>query len=823
MTGLESELLDRLQRHHLKQDEEDLLLAAILGEAELEATVGGTAPARPDRSAGQQATSDGREEGMPAGAYLRSISVSGFRGIGPESTLELMPGPGLTVVCGRNGSGKSSFAEALEVLLTGQIRRLDDRTAVWKSTWRCLHGGPPEVSAELLLEGFTGAARVTRTWKPADKSVTDGSVAVRVPGEPDAGLERLGWGPALNLYRPFLSHAELEVLLDRPSQLYDQLNNLLGLEEINDITGRVTDARKRSDSVVAGAKAQLTGLGALLHDCADERARRAEAMLGVKNADLDGLQGLATGGPVVDTGPIELLGRLRSVNAPAPSAVAEAASRLTAAATRLEEVGSSTAADAAATAGLLSAAVAHFSRHGPGDCPVCGRPGALDDDWLARTTSQIERLGRQAHELREATAEAESAWHEAQLLVGAPPEQLRQADTVGVDAGAAVSAWQEWASPPHGNIDAGGLRAWSDHLTRTHPALHSAVAALQEAAGGELERRRDSWAPVAAAISAWVTAERAGQEAKGTSARLKRVETWMKAANDELRNARLRPFADGTVALWSQLRQASNVELVRMALTGTTTNRAVDFEVTVDGNEAAGLGVMSQGEVNALALSVFLPRATSPDSPLRFVVIDDPVQAMDPSKVDGMARVLTDVAASRQVVVFTHDDRLPIALRNLQLPARIIEVSRQNESVVTLRPSRDPASDDLDDAMRLAVGEEIPAPVTARVVPGLCRSAIEETCYEITRQRRLARGDKHSLVEEALAATTTTMTKLALAIFDDAGRGGEVYDWLNRNIGPWAPNLVKEVNKGAHESVSDPRRLVEDSRRLVQRLREKLP
>jgi hypothetical protein len=35
----------------------------------------------------------------------------GLRGIGPRQTLELVPGPGLTVVAGRNGSGKSSFAE----------------------------------------------------------------------------------------------------------------------------------------------------------------------------------------------------------------------------------------------------------------------------------------------------------------------------------------------------------------------------------------------------------------------------------------------------------------------------------------------------------------------------------------------------------------------------------------------------------------------------------------------------------------------------------------------------------------------------------------
>jgi wobble nucleotide-excising tRNase len=51
--------------------------------------------------------------------------------------------------------------------------------------------------------------------------------------------------------------------------------------------------------------------------------------------------------------------------------------------------------------------------------------------------------------------------------------------------------------------------------------------------------------------------------------------------------------------------------------------------VTVDGVEGAALGVMSQGELHAMALSLFLPRATLPESPFRFVVIDDPVQSMD--------------------------------------------------------------------------------------------------------------------------------------------------------------------------------------------------
>jgi hypothetical protein len=83
---------------------------------------------------------------------------------------------------------------------------------------------------------------------------------------------------------------------------------------------------------------------------------------------------------------------------------------------------------------------------------------------------------------------------------------------------------------------------------------------------------------------------------------------------------------------------------------------------------------MSQGEVNALALAVFLPRARLPASPFRFLVIDDPVQAMDPAKVDGLARVLDKAASDRQVIVFTHDNRLVQAVRQLRLPATVVHV-----------------------------------------------------------------------------------------------------------------------------------------------------
>src|SRR4051794_40463170 len=86
--------------------------------------------------------------------WLRSVSVEGFRGIGPPAVLELEPRPGLTVVAGRNGSGKSSFAEGLELLLTGRLRRWEKRPKAWTETWQCLHHAEPtRIAAVFVPEG----------------------------------------------------------------------------------------------------------------------------------------------------------------------------------------------------------------------------------------------------------------------------------------------------------------------------------------------------------------------------------------------------------------------------------------------------------------------------------------------------------------------------------------------------------------------------------------------------------------------------------------------------------------------------------------------
>ena len=102
-----------------------------------------------------------------------------------------------------------------------------------------------------------------------------------------------------------------------------------------------------------------------------------------------------------------------------------------------------------------------------------------------------------------------------------------------------------------------------------------------------------------------------------------------------------------------------------------------------------------------------------PESPFGFVVIDDSVQAMAPGKVDGLARVLATVAKERQVVVLTHDERLPESACRLHIPAHVIDVVRRLGSQVACRTIGDPVTQSLSDARALLRTDDLRAGAAA--------------------------------------------------------------------------------------------------------------
>jgi hypothetical protein len=175
--------------------------------------------------------------------------------------------------------------------------------------------------------------------------------------------------------------------------------------------------------------------------------------------------------------------------------------------------------------------------------------------------------------------------------------------------------------------------------------------------------------------------------------------------------------------------------------------------------------------------------------------------------VDGLARVLRETAETRQLVVFTHDDRLSEAVRRLGIEATVIEVTRRGQSAIELRPGLDPVERYLEDARAVALTHGLPEPALRRVVPGLCRMAIEAACAEAVRRRRLARGDGHAAVEDALRALHGTRAWAAMALFDTTDRTDDVLSALNKE-GREVADVFREVNKGAHEGMTMEPKLV---------------
>src|SRR5690606_5542976 len=179
-----------------------------------------------------------------------------------------------------------------------------------------------------------------------------------------------------------------------------------------------------------------------------------------------------------------------------------------------------------------------------------------------------------------------------------------------------------------------------------------------------------AWTPLVPRLRSWLELARTVHARAAELQTARAAEVWLKSATAHVRDERLAPLAGTARWVWQSLRQQSNVELGGIRLQGNANSaRRVQLDVTVDQVDGAALGVMSQGELHALGLSLFLPRATVADSPFRFVMIDDPVQAMDPAKGDGLATVLAEVAKTRQVVVFTRAGRLAAAVRGTKLMA----------------------------------------------------------------------------------------------------------------------------------------------------------
>lgn len=805
----------QLQNSALPDEVALLVLAALEGDEELDGYLDDGVPvSRPEPSS---ATNDAEVNGV----VLTSIKVEGFRGIGPACELPIAPKPGLTIVAGRNGSGKSSFSEGLELVLTGGTYRWANKSAEWREQWRNLHHPSAAVSVGLVEEGV-GPITVTSTWADNESSVESRMVKAQVAGKPQLdGIEHLGWKRALEQFRPILSYDELGGMLEgKQSELYDALASILGVEQLGDAVKRLkarSDARKGPGAAATARRKDLQSQAAA---STDERAVEAAGSLRKSDPDTTKLRALATGGQQVDRGPLPALRILSTLSTPDEGAASAAVKRLRTAKNELADAGAQVSQRNRDRLKLLEQGLLFHASHGDQTCPVC-RAGNLDANWKETSKALVEQERKQFAEVEVAHQTFDLAFDAVRKLMQPPPAQLASAPMPSLKSAVdeAREAWTAWTGIDI-KKDAGGADVLAAHVDTQLPRLAAAVAFLRESAASEISALDDQWQPLASAIAGWCDNWVAWKKVEPSVKQLLDAEKWLKDNDLRLKNERLQPIQTQARNAWQKLKQESNVELGALELTGTSTRRRVRISGAIDGEAVDSFAVFSQGELHALTLSLFLPRATLAQSPFRFVVLDDPVQAMDPAKVDGLVELLGELAKTRQVIVFSHDDRLPAALRRSAHDATILEVQRSANSVVRITSSQDPTVRYLNDAHGLIKEwqhERLTEDDLRKTLPGLYRFAIESAAKDRYFATHLATGASIHDLESKWSGTHNTRRRVLLAIFGEEPPEHIAQSWIS---GPYRPGALGIASNGFHRGLAtDPDDAHYKTKKLVDDIR----
>lgn len=810
-TDLTTWIAQRIGQEDLDDQVGLLILAALEGEASLaEYIESGTA-----RTSVAEAATEDAGSTEPVGAFLRSIKVSGFRGVGDESILSLDARPGLTIVAGRNGSGKSSFAEGLEVALTGTTYRWLNKAQQWRESWRNLHAGTPARVTVEVAEEDAGLTSIGVEWPDSTEKVDDAKRWVQRPGKKrEDGTDSLGWDAPLQTYRPLLSYDELGGVFERgPSALYDALAAVLGVEQLTEAIRRL---EQRYKTIAAPERSLAQSRKALQAEAAaldDERAREAAKALRKTAPDTTLLRSIASGTTVEDDGVIGWLRKVEALSIPGEDEVLSAAEGLTRAVEGMVKAGESDLRRRRARLDLRERALHVHKQFGEMTCPVCAG-ATLDQQWADSSRELIAREKSEFRDLELAQAELDRRRAAARQTLSFRPDFLTTSPVPGLESTVirAREAWDKWGQAPEDDL---GL---SSHLLGAYQELASSVSELTTLAAHEAQVRHDAWTPLAVRIATFCEGWDEWSKQRPLAAQLDEAVKWLKTNDIQLKNERLLPIADQARDAWSRLRQESNVDLGSVTLEGKANRRHVRISASVDGEDSGAISVMSQGELHALSLALFLPRASLPESPFRFLVLDDPVQAMDPAKVDGLVSLLSELAQTRQVIVFSHDDRLAAAVRRSQVPARIVEVTRGVGSQVSVHTVSDPAARYLQDAADLLKDEGLPVATVKRVLPTMLRLAVEATARDRYFEKRLTAGHPIADVEADWNATKTTANRVSLAIYDEV-RGLD--GWLHKH--PHRSIALGIVSSAAHAGLRDedtPQQALADVQKLVTDVRD---
>jgi DNA repair exonuclease SbcCD ATPase subunit len=325
---------------------------------------------------------------------------------------------------------------------------------------------------------------------------------------------------------------------------------------------------------------------------------------------------------------------------------------------------------------LLADALTHVEGRSTTQCPVCEQTTRnLEaglrkriDSMSSETIRAMEAACKSSEQdvsslkdvaRRSADAEKLAATQQAAL------DKLRQ-EIAGVLGGAGIAE-----SKVHARL-AEKIEASS----KTVRELSEGVAAMEQALEGLLDRERsvrDGLVPVLVRreeVAAFEARKKKAEALHGESLARAEEMAQLAAQLDRLRSALLEAkeeLASESLGKAGPRAQQLYRQLVKQPLFDTLDIRTIPrakkvdyaFEVSHGGSSATAREarlVLSDGQLTATAMALFFGLAESTQHDLDMLYVDDPTQNLDLRTKEAMAKVVTEMATRRQIILATQDE-----------------------------------------------------------------------------------------------------------------------------------------------------------------------
>lgn len=733
--------------------------------------------------------------------YLTEIKVQGYQGIGGGEplTLHLEPTPGLTVIHGPNGAGKSSIADAIETALQGHPRP-SSRPGKGGNVpiWEREHCGTDASQADIELTLQSGSeVLLIRCCLGRDDSKVEWSARRRFDGaDTEHDLEATGWRAVVSAFRPVFAYAVIEREVQLARDLQQFLERMLAFGSCFEVLSREVDAQ------CADAVAARQEWDEALREAKDEVARVDMERLRTAEFQVPDIEWPS---PQDDPDEWLALSNLTESGRPCPEVLAsglqplrDTAIDVDRAVARLEEAQDSVYQQLASPLQELHNEAKLLANLGD-QCPVCKTQHV---PWL-ESLGETARSLADFQEVLRACRVAISKLHDSAVPI--------LANVSDVLAGGSQEAHPKWWRDTVVPVQTESARA-GDQLT---VGLRRAARDLADwIRSGDCEAAIGAASAEADEQRQWHRARRRGIDPFVAVWRTTRADAAQKTVWDNakshlgklqtrLRAERADVLGDLTGRKVRQLLEDAGLSLEAISVQG----RQASLTLVDHQKRNLKLSMLSAGQRNALLLAPML--AVADAGPFRFLVLDDPVHALDQVRVDRLAAVLSEVAKARRVIVFTHDERLKEHLIARNADCDVRSVLRDADSgTVTMGAQGEMWSVLLDDARAvLDTAKDQVGGVTLPprdIVRGLCRQAIDNALRSLVIRVavRQSRNPKQDLdVLDSAATTKKRMTCARGIVSSDSAAAAALdgaKDEIESYLGAW--NRSSHGNEAASES-----------------------